>query len=42
MAIEFGSHQKTFEKLQVYGPPLAGRRSKVEMGKMCGLSNAAP
>ena len=39
MAIDFGSHQKTFENYKVYETMLAGRPFKVEMGKMCGLSN---
>ena len=40
MAIEFGSRKETFENFKVYETTLAGRPFKVEMGKMCGLSNA--
>ena len=40
MAIEFGSRRETFENYKVYETMLAGRPFKVEMGKMCGLSNA--
>ena len=42
MAIEFGSRKETFENFKVYETTLAGRPFKAEMGKMCGLSNAAP
>ena len=41
MAIEFGSRRETFENYKVYETMLAGRPFKVEMGKMCGLSNAS-
>ena len=41
MAIEFGSRKETFENYKVYETMLAGRPFKVEMGKMCGLSNAS-
>ena len=41
MAIEFGSRKETFENFKVYETTLAGRPFKVEMGKMCGLSNAS-
>ena len=41
MAIEFGSRRETFENFKVYETMLAGRPFKVEMGKMCGLSNAS-
>ena len=41
MAIEFGSRKETFENFKVYETMLAGRPFKVEMGKMCGLSNAS-
>ena len=41
MAIEFGSRKETFDNFKVYETMLAGRPFKVEMGKMCGLSNAS-
>ncbi len=41
MAIEFGSRKETFDNFKVYETTLAGRPFKVEMGKMCGLSNAS-
>ena len=41
MAIEFGSRKETFPHYKVYEMELAGRPFKVEMGKMCGLSNAS-
>jgi polyribonucleotide nucleotidyltransferase len=41
MAIEFGSRKETFANYKVYETMLAGRPFKVEMGKMCGLSNAS-
>ena len=41
MAIEFGSRKETFENFKVYETMLADRPFKVEMGKMCGLSNAS-
>ena len=41
MAIEFGSRKETFENFKVYETTLAGRPFKVEMGKMCSLSNAS-
>ena len=41
MAIEFGSRKETFENFKVYETTLAGHPFKVEMGKMCGLSNAS-
>ena len=41
MAIEFGSRKETFENFKVYQTMLAGRPFSVEMGKMCGLSNAS-
>ena len=41
MASEFGSRRETFENFKVYETMLAGRPFKVEMGKMCGLSNAS-
>ena len=41
MAIEFGSRRETFENYKVYETMLAGRPFKVEMGKMCGLSNGS-
>ena len=41
MAIEFGSRKETFENYKVYETMLAGRPFKVEMGNMCGLSNAS-
>ena len=41
MAIEFGSRKENFDNFKVYETTLAGRPFKVEMGKMCGLSNAS-
>ena len=41
MAIEFGSRKETFDNFKVYETMLDGRPFKVEMGKMCGLSNAS-
>ena len=41
MAIEFGSRKETFPNFKVYEMDLAGRPFRVEMGKMCGLSNAS-
>ena len=41
MAIEFGSRKENFDNFKVYETNAAGRPFKVEMGKMCGLSNAS-
>ena len=41
MAIEFGSRKENFDNFKVYETTLAGRPFKVEMGKMCGPSNAS-
>ena len=41
MAIEFGSRKETFPHFKAYEMELAGRPFRVEMGKMCGLSNAS-
>ena len=41
MAYEFASRLETFPKYRKFETTFAGRPFKVEMGKMCGLSNAS-